>query len=151
VYIDRETLSITRAEFKMDMTDRAKVIRTILKDKPAGLRFTPEDVTYIVTYKQQGDKTYLNYIRNEIRFKCDWRRKLFFATGYEVIAEAIITDRTDQNVTRMPNRETFSARQSLSSEVALYQDENFWSNYNIIEPTESLENAVDRLKKQNLR
>jgi hypothetical protein len=62
-----------------------------------------------------------------------------------------MTDRTDQDVTRIPNRETFSLRQSLSQEVALYQDENFWSNYNIIEPTESLENAVDRLKRQILR
>ena len=151
LYIDRETLSFTRAEFKMDMRDRNKVTNTILRDKPRGLQFTPEDVTYVVTYKQSGNKTYLNYIRNEIRFKCDWRRRLFFATNYEVIAESIITDRTDQNVARMPSRETFSIRQSLSQEVALYQDENFWSNYNIIEPTESLESAVDKLKRQVLR
>jgi hypothetical protein len=150
LFIDRDNLSFTRAEFKMDMRDKQKVIATILKDKPAGLRFTPEEVTYIVTYKQQGDRMYLNYIRNEIRFKCDWKRRLF-ATNYEVIAESIITDRTDQNVSRIPNRETFTIRQSLSHEVALYQDENFWENYNIIEPTESLESAVKRLKKQILK
>ena len=150
LYIDRETLSFTRAEFQMDMSDKAKVTNTILKEKPKGLRFTPENVTYVVTYKQLGNKTYLNYIRNEINFKCDWSRRLF-ATNYEVVAESIITDRTEQNVTRIPNRETFSVRQSLSQEVALYQDDNFWSNYNIIEPTESLESAVDRLKRQILR
>ena len=150
LYIDRETLSFTRIEFRMDIHDKQKVINAILKEKPAGLRFTPEEVTYIVTYKQQDNKTYLNYIRNNIRFKCDWKRRLF-ATNYDVTAESVITDRNDQNVTRIPNRETFTFRQSLSQEVELYQDENFWSNYNIIEPTESLESAVNKLKKQVIK
>ena len=150
LYIDRETLSFTRAEFEIDPSDKQKITSSILKEKPTGLRFTPEEVSYIVTYKQQDNKTYLNYIRNEVRFKCDWKRKLF-ATNYIVLGETIITDRSDKNVTRMPGRETFSIRQSLTHEVALYQDEDFWSNYNIIEPTESLENAVNRLKKQYQR
>ena len=150
LYIDRETLSFTRAEFRMDMRDKDKVTGAILKNKPAGLRFTPEDVLYVVTYKQQGEKTYLNYIRNEIKFKCDWKRRLF-ATNYEVTAESVITDRDDLNVSRIPNRESFSISQSLSQEVQYYQDEDFWSSYNIIEPTESLENAVNRLKKQVIR
>lgn len=150
LYIDRETLSFTRAEFRMDIRDKHKVTEAILKEKPKGMRFTPEEVSYVVTYKQTGNKTYLNYVRNEVMFKCDWKRKLF-ATSYTVISETVVTDRNDQNVSRIPNKETFSVRQSLSQEVALYQDENFWSNYNIIEPTESLENAVNRLKKQHLK
>ena len=149
-YIDRENLSFTRAEFRMDMSNKQMVTNTILKDKPAGLRFSPEDVSYIISYIQQDGKTYLNYVRNRIEFKCDWSRRLF-ATTYEVLGEVVITDRTEQDVSRIPNKEAFSIRQSLSHEVSLYQDENFWSNYNIIEPTESLENAVNRLKKQNLR
>ena len=150
LYIDKETLSFSRAEFKMDMRDKSKVTRAILKDKPNGLRFTPEEVTFIVTYKQQNDKTYLNYVRNDILFKCDWKRRLF-ATNYEVTAESVITDRDDQRATRIPSREAFTLRQSLSQEVEWYQDENFWSNYNIIEPTESLESAVNRLKKQVIK
>jgi hypothetical protein len=150
LYIDRETLSFTRAEYRMDMRDKQKVTDAILKEKPKGLRFIPDDVAYIVTYKQQNNKTYLNYIRNNIQFKCDWKRRLF-ATNYDVIAESVITDRNDRNVTRIPNREAFTVRQSLSQEVDLYQDENFWSNYNIIEPTESLESAVVRLKKQVIK
>lgn len=147
-YIDRETLAFTRAEFKIDMRDRQKVTNTILIEKPRGLRFTPEEVAYVVTYKQQGDRTYLNYIRNDIKFKCDWKRKLF-ATNYVVCGETVITDRTDRDVVKIPAREAFSMRQSLSREVSLYQDENFWGMYNIIEPTESLEDAVNKLKKQH--
>lgn len=147
LYIDRETLSFTRAEFKMDMRDKLKVTDAILKEKPRGLRFTPEEVSYVVTYKQRDNKTYLNYIRNEISFKCDWKRRLF-ATNYSVLSETVITDRDDQNIIRIPARDAFSMRQSLSQEVALYKDDNFWGNYNIIEPTESLESAVGKLRKQ---
>lgn len=146
-YIDRETLSFTRAEFSMDLGDRQKATNAILIEKPRGLRFTPEEVSCVVTYRQQDGRTYLNYIRNDIRFKCDWRRRLF-ATTYTVCSETVITDRDERRVARIPAREAFSVHRSLSREVALYQDDGFWGMYNIIEPTESLENAVNKLKKQ---
>lgn len=44
---------------------------------------------------------------------------------------------------------SFKADQSLSDKVSDFADENFWGAYNIIEPTESLENAVYKLKKQH--
>ncbi|MDR1406415.1 MAG: carboxypeptidase-like regulatory domain-containing protein [Tannerella sp.] len=146
-YIDRGTLAFTRAEFSMDMKDRLKVIDLILKEKPAGLRFTPEEVSYVVSYKQRDGKTYLNYIYNRIRFKCDWKRR-FFATNYIVVGETVVTDNRSENVEKIPAREAFSMRQSLSQEVSAYFDDDFWGAYNIIEPTESLENAVSRLMKQ---
>jgi hypothetical protein len=146
LYIDRETYAFTRAEFSMDMSDRIKVTDAILKAKPLGLRFTPEGVDYIVTYKQLNDKTSLNYIRNEVRFKCDWRRRLF-ATNYTIVNETVITDTDEDNIARIAARDAFSMRKSLSAEVSAYYDEDFWGAYNIIEPTESLENAVGRLKR----
>ncbi|MDR2042608.1 MAG: carboxypeptidase-like regulatory domain-containing protein [Tannerella sp.] len=150
LYIDRETLAFTRAEFSMDMKDRLKVIHIILKEKPSGLRFSPEEVSYVVTYKQHNGKTYLNYVRNEIRFKCDWRRRLF-ATNYTIIDETVVTDNQEENIRKIPAREAFSIRQSLSREVSAYFDPDFWGAYNIIEPTESLENAVNKLKKQQAK
>ena len=147
LYIDRENLAITRAEFSMDMSDRLKVTNAILRSKPLGLRFTPDEVVYVVTYKQLNDKTYLNYIRNEVRFRCDWRRRLF-ATNYTIINETVITDNDEENAIRIAARDAFSMNKSLSQEVAAYFDEDFWGAYNIIEPTESLENAVNRLRRQ---
>ena len=147
LYIDSKTFTFTRAEFHIDMRDREKVTNTILRSKPSGLRFIPDDVMYVVIYKQLNGKTYLSYIRNEITFKCDWRRKLF-ATNYTIINETVITDNEEENINRIASRDAFSIRQSLSQEVSAYYDEDYWGAYNIIEPSESLENAVDRLKRQ---
>lgn len=146
-YIDQETLSFTRVEFELDMRDKEKVINFILLHKPAGLRFSPEEVSYVVSYKQQNGKTYLNYIHNEIKFKCDWKRKLF-ATNYTIVSEMVITDNQKENISKIPVKNSFTMRQSLSEEAMTYYDSDFWGAYNIIEPTESLESAVGKLKKE---
>ena len=144
-YIDRERLSFTRAEFNLDVDDRHKATQAILCRKPIGLRFKPMEVAYIVDYADHGGKTYLNYVRNEIRFKCDWRRKLF-ATSYAVVSEMVVTD-IKSSATDIPVREAFGKDQILSDDATLFFDKNFWGNYNIIKPEESLEKAVGKLKK----
>jgi endonuclease YncB( thermonuclease family) len=102
----------------------------------------------LVTYKQREGKTHLNYIRNEIQFKCDWKRRLF-STNYAIVAETVITGGTTVNAERIQNKLAFRDSQSLSDKVQDFYDNSFWENYNIIEPEESLENAVSRLMKQH--
>lgn len=147
LYIDQETLAFSRAEFNLSMDDRNKVTQAILRKKPFRLHFKPEEVAYLVTYKQQNGKSYLNYVRNEVRFKCDYKRRLF-STNYTIISEMVVTDRQENNIAKIPVREAFSDRYSLSDKVSNFYDANFWEGYNIIEPTESLESAVNKLKKQ---
>lgn len=147
LYIDYETLSFTRAEFMLDMSDRLKAIEAILYRKPLGLRFRPQEVSYIVTYKEIAGKTHLSYIRNSIRFKCDWKRKLF-SSGYTAFSEMVVTDHVPQNVNIIPGKESFKQRDVFYDKVDEYWHEDFWKAYNIIEPTESLEDAVNKLKRQ---
>jgi hypothetical protein len=147
LFIDRERFSFTRAEFNLNMDDRNKATEAILKKKPYGLVFRPLEVSFLVTYKEREGLTYLSYIRNEVRFRCDWKRRLF-ATGYTILSEMVVTDSREENVTGIPYRLSFKPSQSLSDKVSDFMDEDFWGAYNIIEPTESLESAVNRLKKR---
>ena len=128
------------------MDDQVKATEAILRRKPSGLRFKPLEVSFLVTYKEQEGITRLSYIRNEVRFKCDWKRKLF-STNYTVVSEMVVTDGREAQ-SGIPYRFAFKADQSLSDKVLDFADESFWGAYNIIEPTESLENAVNKLKKQ---
>lgn len=148
LYIDQETLSFTRAEFEMDVSDKTKAVRTILQKKPAGLRFKPLAVTYLVTYRQQGDKTYLNYIRNDVRFKCDWKKRLFSST-YTTSSEMVMVDREEEIVDPIKAKNSFKYREVFYDVVDEYWDADYWEDYNIIEPTESLESAVNKLRKRN--
>lgn len=146
-YIDKESLAFTRAEFHLDMDDRNKASELMLRKKPVGLRFRPDKLSYIVSYQERNGKCYLSYIRNELEFKCDWRRKLF-STSYAIVSEMVVTDTREQNVTAIPRKESFRENQALEDRVMDFYDTNFWGAYNIIEPTESLESAVARLKRQ---
>ena len=148
LYIDEATKSFTQAEFSYNMKDRNKITHSILKRKPFNLRFKPEEITYLVTYKQEDGTTYLNYMRNEIKFKCDWKRKLF-STNYAVVSEMVITNKQLKQVSAIPGKAAFNFKHILSDKVGNFYDENFWEGYNIIAPTESLESAVSKLKKQN--
>ena len=63
-----------------------------------------------MTYKQQGTKTYLNYIRNVIRFKCDWKKRLF-SSSYTAFSEMVVTDRTESPLSGISNKNTFKRKQ----------------------------------------
>lgn len=147
LYIDFEKLAFIRAEFSLDMQNRVKAVEAILYKKPLGLRFRPQEVSYLVTYKEQNGKTYLNYIRNEIRFKCDWKKRLF-SSSYTVFSEMVVTDRKS-DFAAIPSKKAFKEKQVFYDLVDEYWNEDFWKTYNIIEPTESLEHAVSKLKKQS--
>ncbi len=146
IYIDTELLSFTRAEFEMIPDDKRKMTAAILHKKPKGLRFTPQNVEFTVSYKLIDGKTYLNYICNEMRFKCDMKRRLF-SSAYTTHSEMVVVDREENTSEKIAYRKSFKPRQIFYDIVDEYWDEDYWSDYNIIEPTESLENAVEKLKK----
>ena len=108
----------------------------------------PERLAFLVTYRRQADgRSSLAYVRCETAFRCDWHRRLF-ATSYVVTSEMAITDRDETHAEKIPYREAFRSRDALTDRAADFYDANFWEGYNIIEPTESLENAVGRLMRR---
>lgn len=146
LYIDRGLLAFTRAEFEIDPSDKAKMTAAVLHKKPRGLRFNPQKIDFVVSYKQVNGKTYLNYIQNVMRFKCDMKRRLF-SSAYTAYTEMVVVNREEGTEARITRKDAFKPRQIFYDLVDQYWDEDYWSDYNIIEPTESLEHAVEKLKK----
>lgn len=147
VFIDREHLAFTRAEFKLDLSDRERAVAAILYKKPLGLRFRPQKVSFLITYRQHDGVTCLNYICNEMCFKCDWKRRLF-SSSYVARSEMVAVDREEHPERVIARRDAFKPYQVFYDIVKEYWSEDFWKDYNIIEPTESLEDAVKKLRKQ---
>ena len=145
LYIDRELLSFTRIEMSMDMSDVDKATRQMIIKKPLTLRATPKELSVVISYRLKDGKSRLEYFRSTMRFNCDWRKKLF-ATAYTAINELVVTDVREPAV-QIPRSESFRTSDILSDKAAEFLDPDFWKDYNIIEPTESLEHAIDRLRK----
>ena len=146
LYIDRERLSFTRIEMAMDLSDEHKATQALLVRKPFSLRFHPKEVSFVITYAERDGVCRLSYYRALLRFECDWKKRLF-RTGYTAVNELVVTDLRDGPAVPVPRAQQFSPKDILSDCAAEFFDTAFWENYNIIEPTESLENAISRLRK----
>ena len=150
-YIDVSTLAIRHIELQLDMSDRENAIRFMLERKPFGVRFRPREFNITIDYRyDNAGRLFLGYIRTDISFKCDWKRKLF-SSPYHVISEMVVTDLQTENVRPVRGRQMFLNYESLYDRVEFFNDSTFWQQYNIIEPTESLEKGIERsLKKATL-
>lgn len=148
LYIDEESLAFTRAELELDMSDRYKATEVMLVRKPLGVRFKPKEMSMLVDYRQDADgMTRISYIRTLFRFNCDWKRRLF-ATSFTACCEMVVTNTTNQDVKPIRGRESFDQRDAFFDKVDYFRDPDFWRDYNIIEPSESLDKAINRLLKK---
>ena len=145
MYIDMELLAFTRVEFSLEMDDQVKATSAMLQKKPVGLRFRPRELTTVISYHYDGNCFRLNYLRNYYSFSCDYKKRLFYATC-RVVSEMVVTD---YHASEIPNlrKEAFNRYDFLDNQTADFNDSAFWADYNILEPSESLEHAIGRLKK----
>lgn len=153
LYIDTKNLAITNAQFSLNLDDKDEAAKLFVLKKPRGVKFTPTSTSYHVNYTEHNGRYYLNYVRNELSFKANWRRRIF-NTSYTVVAEMAVTDRDLSNANKFPYRETFKASDILSETVAAFNDDDFWGEYNYIKPEESIGEAIKkygkRLKRMNV-
>lgn len=148
LYIDCESLCLTRAEISLDVSDSEKTNKALLQRKPFGLRCRCREASITVAYRQHDGRACLDYIRNTIRFKCDWKRRLFSST-YTTVAEMVTVDLDNQPAANIPHSESYRNNRMFYDDARQNWDIDFWQDYNIIEPTESLEKAVEKLRKHN--
>jgi len=144
LYIDAERLAFTRIELDLDMRDKDKATQTMLVRKPFGVRFKPRELSTVVDYRYEEGVTRISYLRNTFRFNCDWKRKLF-STSFTATCEMAVTDSQSDQVQPIASRNSFDSHDAYYDKVEYFLDPDYWSNYNIIEPSESLDKAIKRL------
>ena len=148
VFIDQETLSFSRIELTLDVSDPDKATRAMLISKPADIRFKPKEMSLLLNYKREDGKSRLSYARTVFRFNCNARKRLF-NTEFTAIAEMVVTNRlAGEEAVPIARQDAFRSSETLADKSKAYLDPDFWKDYNIIEPTESLEHAIGRLKKE---
>ena len=147
MYIDQQTLAFTRIEMSLDMSDQGLATQAMLLSKPIGVRFKPREMKTTVAYTYDGTVSRIQYVHSDVRFNCEWKRKLF-AAPYHVEAEMVVTDLLSTEATPISGKSSFRSSDSFYDKVQFFADSDFWSEYNIIEPTESLEHAIEKLRKK---
>ena len=144
LYIDSERLAFTRIELQLDMSDKDKATQTMLVRKPIGVRFKPRELSCVVDYRYEDGVTRISYLRNIFRFNCDWKKRLF-STSFTATCEMAVTDSQTEGVAPITSRNSFDSRDAYYDKVEYFMDPEYWSQYNIIEPSETLDKAIRRL------
>jgi hypothetical protein len=147
LYIDMDSYAITEAEFGFNLSDKDVVSSMFIKKKPLGVNVSPEVATYRTKYREQDGKWYFEYSRAEVKFKVDWKRKLF-NTFYTTMSEVAVTDRTAEEVIKFAGKEKVKYTDIFTEKVSAFADPDFWGDYNVIEPDQSIESAIRRLSRK---
>jgi len=144
LYIDCERLAFTRIELELDVNDRDKATKTMLVRKPFGVRFKPRELSCVIDYRYDDGVTRISYLRNTFRFNCDWKKRLF-STSFTATCEMVVTGASSDAVRPIASRSSFDSRDAYYDKVEYFLDPEYWRDYNIIEPSESLDKAIKKL------
>ena len=150
LYIDMDKLAITEAEFELDVSNKEEAARLFIQRKPIGMSIIPERAVYRAKYTIEDNRWYFSYARAEVKFKVNWKKKVFNTT-YSTMSELAITDRTYDGIEKFASRERFKTNDIMNEKVYIFFDQGFWEGYNVIEPDQSIENAINRLNKKYLK
>lgn len=147
IYLDTKNMAFSRMDFSF--SDEALKIadNELVRKKPMDLKIDVLAADYMINYRVVDEKWYLNHVRSELVFKCNWKKKRYNAT-YTAALEMAVTDRNTENINKARYKDQSKQTDILADKVSAYKDENFWGDYNYIKPEESIESIIHKLNKK---
>ncbi len=147
IYIDIKSLAFAGAEFKISQDKLEDAAKVMIIKKPMGMKIEIPGANYLIKYRMVNGRWYLNYVRAEAEFKVNWRKRWFNST-YTVMSEMAITDSDLTGIIKHPFRESSRSQDILSDNIENFEDPDFWGEYNIILPDQSIEEAIKKLSRK---
>jgi hypothetical protein len=148
LYIDAENRTLTSAIYSLNITDREKASQLFVRKKPTKVDVWPTEIAYRVDYREKNGKWYYGYSNVLLEFKVNWKDKLFNSV-YSMTAEMAVTDWEKNMSGELPkNRDRMKKSIILTDEALGFSDPDFWGEYNIIEPEQSIESAIKKIQRQ---
>lgn len=147
LYLDVGNLAIVGMAFEISPGMIERVSDYLIRKKPVGMSVDVESGNYLVNYRKIEGLWYLNYVRTELIFRVRWKKQLFRST-YTTMSELAVTDIITENVEKFRFRDAAKFTDIFVEQVSDFEDPDFWGDYNIIKPDESIEAAIERLSRK---
>ena len=147
IYVDVQSKAIARVEFNMNVENNPMAADLFVLRRPPGMRVEITEAAYLIQYSEYNGQWYYEYSRVTLAFRVRWPRRLF-SSSYIIQSEMVVTDRTDEGVSRFSRRERLRPTDIIAERAADFEDDDFWGAYNIIEPEQSIQNAIRQLSRQ---
>jgi len=147
LYIDVNSHAFVGAEFRISPKKLDDAAQYLIRKKPLGMRIDLINASYLVNYRSIEGTWYLNHVRTELIMGMRWKKKLFKST-FTTVSEMAVTDLDDENIYKFKFREATRRDDIFIEQVSDFEDPNFWGDYNIIQPEESIEAAIERIRRK---
>ncbi|MCI1779855.1 MAG: carboxypeptidase-like regulatory domain-containing protein [Bacteroidales bacterium] len=155
LYIEGNSMAIMRAEFEMNVAGYPNAYKYFLKNKPSGVSLKVNNAKYIINYKIFDGKWHFDYSRIELNFTGKYKGK-WLSKKYSVISEMAVTGYNDseryQDKMKAFRKEYQSNKlrpsDILAKKLSNFDNQDFWQNYNIIQPDESVYSIIKKIKRQ---
>lgn len=147
LFVDAENFVLVKADFSLNVDNRSAASDLFVKKKPGGTKVYPVEVNYKVQYRERNGRWYFGYGITELEFVVNWKRRLF-NSRYKVNSELAVTNWKINTEGKVKKDKTFlSTRVVMADDVSGFADPEFWGENNIIEPDKSIENAIEKIRK----
>ena len=148
MYIDGNNKILLSANYSLNVNDREKSSRLFVQKKPRNANVWPLNANFRVDYSERGGKWYYSYSNLTLDFKVNWDKKIF-NTIYSLSSEMVVTDWTEnENFDSLKKKEFLKPSVILTDSKMGFSDIDFWGTDNIIEPENSIQNAIKKIQRK---
>ena len=144
IFVGVEDLAFMGAEFHLHEDHMDRAAEFMVKSEPPGVKMDVIKANYVVNYRFFHNTWYLYYVRSELILKINWNKKLFNST-FTTKLEMAVTDMDTINVLKYKKAETIRGKDIFVEQVADFEDPDFWGDYNVIHPEESILSSIKRM------
>jgi len=146
LYIDAETMALKTAEFSLDLKDKSTATSMLIQKKPARSRIYPLQANYRVDYFEKNGKWYYGYSRIELGFEVHEKKLKYYDKYMSTIEMAVIDWDKYKKENAFKYKERFKPNKAIGNRVLGFTDPKFWGPNNIIEPEQSIQSAIDKIR-----
>lgn len=144
LYIESGSLAIGRIELSLNVKGREeKAAGIMVVKRPPNTRFYVTKADYAVNYKRFGDTWHYDYSLMRI-YLSSRKGKSFFRNNYVITGEMAVTAHNEAPA-RIGADERLRFKDFLSEKVGDFRDDDFWGDYNVIEPDKSIDAVIRRI------
>jgi len=148
LFIDGKNKVLLSANYSLNVTNREKSSKLFVSKKPKKADVWPTKANFRVDYTESDGKWYYNYSNLSLDFKVNWDKKIFNTT-YSLSSEMVITDWKKNINLDYPKRKEFLNPSVILTDSKLgFNDSEFWGTENIIEPENTIQNAIKKIQRK---
>lgn len=147
IYIEKESYAIGRIEFEIDMDRTKDPVNYFIKKRPKNYNFDIISVKYIVNYKQDNSGLWnFSYSRFDMELSA-YKRLSLFKKRYYITSELAITDIYPEQL-NISSADRLKYSDIISNKISDFTEDDFWGEYNVIEPDQTIDVIINRIIRQ---